>query len=68
MIIENNVLTAEDGMVLTNGEVYSTKVYLGIYDRPSNWQEIPESEAKEPEEEEEKDYETAFRIIAGMEG
>ena len=68
MIIENNVLTAEDGMVLTNGKIYSTKVYLGIYDRPSNWQEIPESEAIEPEEEGAEDYETAFRIIAGMEG
>jgi len=37
-------LEAEEGYVLTNGEVYSTSVYLGINDSPENWREIPESE------------------------
>lgn len=41
------VLEPEDGMVLTNGETYSYKVYLGTNDKPENWQEIPESEAVE---------------------
>ena len=40
-------LEASDGMVLTNGETYSTKVYLGINDSPDNWWEIPESELPE---------------------
>ena len=31
--IEIRVLTASDGMVLTNGETYSTKVFLGIHDK-----------------------------------
>jgi len=37
-------LLADEGKVLTNGETYSTIVILGIYDSPSNWQEIPEEE------------------------
>ena len=45
MIINGNVIAADDGMVLTNGETYSTMVYLGIYDSAENWNEIPESEA-----------------------
>lgn len=47
--IEIKVLTASEGMVLTNGETYSTKVYLGINDSPDNWHEIPEN--KVPTEE-----------------
>lgn len=35
------VLEASDGMVLTNGEIYSDKVYLGVNDSPENWHEIP---------------------------
>lgn len=35
-------LTASEGMLLTNGEVYSNEVYLGIYDSPENWHEVPE--------------------------
>ena len=45
--IELRVLIASEGMVLTNGETYSTKVYLGIYDSPENWHEIPEDEVPE---------------------
>ncbi len=37
-------LEADEGNVLTNGETYSTVVYLGIHDSPDNWREIPESE------------------------
>lgn len=39
--IELRVLTAAEGCVLTNGEVFSTQVYLGIHDSPDNWREIP---------------------------
>ncbi len=42
--IEIRVLTASDGFVLTNGEIFSTQVYLGIHDSPENWREIPEEE------------------------
>ena len=34
----------EEGFTLTNGETYSKKVYLGIDDSPSNWEEIPDSQ------------------------
>lgn len=42
--IEIRVLTASEGMVLTNGETYSTQVYLGIHDDPGNWREVREDE------------------------
>lgn len=45
--IELRELKAEDGMVLTNGETYSSvggSVYLGINDSPDNWREITEEE------------------------
>ena len=37
-------LVASEGMTLTNGEIYSKHVYLGIHDSPENWHEIPDSE------------------------
>ena len=39
-------LKAEDGMVLTNGETFSTLVYLGVHDSPENWHEVTEEEAE----------------------
>ena len=45
--IEIITLIPSDGYVLTNGETYSEKVYLGINDSPDNWWEIPESEVPE---------------------
>ena len=50
--IEIRVLTASEGMMLTNGETYSTQVYLGIHDSPDNWHEIPESDILAANEEE----------------
>lgn len=44
------VLEPDDGMVLTNGETYSYKVYLGVNDSPDNWHEVPETDIPEPEE------------------
>lgn len=40
MIIEGNVLTAEEGKVLTNGSTYSKQVWLGINDSVNNWWEV----------------------------
>ena len=39
--IEIITLQADKGKILTNGEIYSTQVYLGINDSPNNWWEIP---------------------------
>ena len=50
--IEIKVLTASEGMVLTNGETYSTQVYLGIHDSPDNWYEIPETDIPTDNDEE----------------
>ena len=68
MIIENNVLTADEGHVLTNGEIYATQIYLGIYDNLNNWQEISENEIpeiiEEPQEEENlEELAAAARIL-----
>lgn len=73
MIIENNKITAEEGMTLTNGDIYSDCIYLGIYDNVNNWREIPISEILEPlselelELKEKEDYFHAARILMGME-
>lgn len=42
--INITVLEASEGMILTNGETYSKKVFLGKLDDASNWNEIPENE------------------------
>lgn len=45
--VELRVLTATEGAVLTDGEVYSSvggQVYLGVNDSPENWYEITEEE------------------------
>ena len=47
--IELRKLQAEEDMVLTNGETYSSiggSVYLGKNDSPSNWYEITAEEYK----------------------
>ena len=42
--IELKKLTASDGKVLTNGEVYGKEIYLGVNDSAENWHEITEEE------------------------
>lgn len=37
-------LTASEGHVLTNGEVYGKEIYLGLNDKAENWHEITEAE------------------------
>ena len=46
MTQEGNVLTADEGKVLTNGSTYSKEVWLGINDSAENWHEVDESEAE----------------------
>lgn len=40
-------LTASEGYVLTNGEVYGKEVYLGVNDSAENWHEITDAEYAE---------------------
>lgn len=71
MTIQGNVITADEGKILTNGETYSTQVYLGIYDSPENWREIdpPEDTGDDPagdimpEEATEEDYAEALSML-----
>ena len=42
--IELTKITASEGMVLTNGEVYSKEIYLGCNDNTDNWREITDAE------------------------
>ena len=42
--IELRKLTASDGMVVTNGEVYGKEIYLGVNDSAENWHEITDAE------------------------
>ena len=53
--IEIRKITASEGMVLTNGEAYSSvggSVYLGKNDSADNWYEIAEEEYNAAMEEE----------------
>ena len=40
-------LSASDGHVLTNGEVYGKEIYLGKNDKADNWHEITDAEYAE---------------------
>ena len=55
-INETNLFTiieAEEGMILVDKDGYgATTIYLGIYDSPDNYTEIPADEYVEPEPEE----------------
>ena len=44
MTIEGNIITASEGMVLTNGENYATVVRLGDWDSAENWREVTKEE------------------------
>ena len=56
------ILTSAEGKYLTNGETYSTKVYLGANASPDDWWEVDEI-PPEPEEDEELSAEEALDII-----
>lgn len=44
MIIKDKDIFAENGFVLTNGQVYTTSANLGSADKVENWDEITEEE------------------------
>lgn len=44
MTIEGNIITADEGTVLTNGENFATVVRLGDWDSADNWHEITKEE------------------------
>jgi len=68
MIIEGNVLTADEGKILTNGETYSEQVYLGIHDSPDNWREVDAADGitETSPTDDEADLAEAARILLGV--
>lgn len=38
------VITASEGMMLTNGDVYASSVRLGDWDSPDNWRKVTVAE------------------------
>ena len=58
MIINGNILTADDGKVLQKGDTIAKIVYLGINDSADNWLEIDEPEEEISDSE-------ALEIITG---
>ena len=46
VIINENTIKADEGMVLTDGNAFGTTVYLGKNDSIDNWHEITEEEAE----------------------
>ena len=58
---EMRELKAEKGMVLTNGETYSSvggSVFLGVNDKPENWHEITKAQYESLIEEKAKNAES----------
>ena len=47
--MERIVLTASEGMFLTNGKEIGKVVFLGEHDSPENWHEIPADEVPKDE-------------------
>ena len=45
-IVKENVLKADESMMLTNGETFGKVVYLGYNDSIDNWYEITDEEAE----------------------
>ena len=44
--MDNRHLTAAEGMLLTNGEIYVSELWLGDGDSADNWREINREEAE----------------------
>ena len=49
-IVEQRVLTADEGMTLTNGDTYGKTVVLPITSNTADWREITDSEAEQLQE------------------
>lgn len=50
--MERTVLIASDGMILTNGEIYGTKIYLADGITPEVFREISRDEYEKMKEQE----------------
>lgn len=50
LYLNPRMLVADEGKTLTDGETYSSVVYLGKNESVDNWQEVNESEVIENEE------------------
>ena len=42
--MDERIITASHGCMLTNGEIYASSVRLGDWDSADNWQEVPVSQ------------------------
>ena len=65
------VLNADDGAYITNGDAYSTKVYLGKNARESDWRDATAEEYEEwkkRQEEPDPTAEEAIDILFGGDG
>ena len=58
MTIKDNILTADSGKVLTNGEAFGKTVRLGRCGKAENWHEITEEQYEQIMKEQEEQYET----------
>lgn len=47
MIINDKIIIADDGMMLTNNEVYAKTIRLGNWDKAENYHEITYKEYEE---------------------
>nr|DAG08795.1 MAG TPA: immunity protein [Caudoviricetes sp.] len=60
MTINGNMLVADSGKVLKNGDNYATVIYLGVNDKVDNWSEVDEPDEITDAE--------ALKIITGTGG
>lgn len=44
MIVKERTIIADEGMILTNGTIYATKIRLGNWDSEDNYYEITKEE------------------------
>lgn len=50
MVSMGSRVIADEGMVLTNGDIYCTEVWLSNLDRQENWQEVDDIRKENPDE------------------
>ena len=53
-------------MILTDGVSYSTEVWLGKYDSPEYWREVPKDYVPDEQPDQDKELAEAARILLGL--